>query len=65
MFREFKLVCEHFFWALKSKSYRYGLWQDSSVGFYLRRFDKELYDEILDKSYEKFKEQLNETKKLY
>lgn len=51
MFREWRLIFTHFYWSLKSKNYRYNLWQDSSVGFYLRQHNKELYDECVEKAH--------------
>jgi len=51
-FREFKLLTQAFYYSLISRSYRYNLWQDTSVGFYLRRFEPEIYSNYLAKSYD-------------
>ena len=61
MFREWRLIFAHFYCSLKSRNYRYSLWQDGNVGFYLRQHNKELYDECLEKAHTLLEELKNET----
>lgn len=44
--RIIKIFASHFLYALFSDKYCFELLQDESVGFYLRRTNKQLYDDL-------------------
>lgn len=58
--KELKIIFGQLYWMLFSKSYRYNLWKDQSVGFYVRRDNKKLYDDYYEKAAEIIEELNNE-----
>ena len=55
--RELKLLIISFFWCIKSKNYRYLTLKDNSVGFYLRTYESEKYEEIYTKMVEQYRQE--------